>query len=243
MVLCESYCCGSVSSGANLPSVLPRRRVFISKRLAWVLRHGAHKVGLTLTKGGYLYVDDVLQTPSFHGVTLEDIRQVVDSDDKTRSELWPSPESGRLRVRAFQGHRLPIEDMDLTPITDPSHYPVVVHGTYIRNWERIRVEGLKRMSRTHIHFAPGEPGEADVISGMRSNAELVIHIDLAKALHDGFKFYLSQNRVILTEGDSQGCLPPAYFTAVYQRNPQACLLIQGALCSSAEAVLKVSLPH
>ena len=44
-------------------------------------------------------------------------------------------------------------DPDLKPITDPSAYPVVVHGTYSKAWEQIRKQGLSKMRRNHIHFA------------------------------------------------------------------------------------------
>ena len=46
-------------------------------------------------------------------------------------------------------------DPDLKPITDPSAYPVVVHGTYSKAWEQIRKQGLSKMRRNHIHFAKG----------------------------------------------------------------------------------------
>ncbi|VEL16698.1 unnamed protein product [Protopolystoma xenopodis] len=70
----------------------------------------------------------------------------------------------------------------LRPILDAQEFPRVAHGTYYKNWEKICKEGLSRMGRTHIHFAPGEVGEEGVISGMRGSAEIIIYIDLKKAL-------------------------------------------------------------
>ena len=60
--------------------------------------------------------------------------------------------------------------------------PVVIHGTYYRNWSKIKGSGLNRMNRQHIHFSPGEPGDAKVISGMRSSCQIHIHIDVDKAI-------------------------------------------------------------
>ncbi|VDP35618.1 unnamed protein product [Schistosoma mattheei] len=198
--------------------------VILSKKLAWILRHGAENVGMKYEPGmyvcGYLYVDKILQLKPFQGVRLEDISRVVNSNDKKRYELSTNPENGRLRIRAYQGHTVTIEGLDISLIENPEDYPTVIHGTYFRNWDSIRREGLKRMQRTHIHFAPGEVGETGVISGMRSSAEIIIYIDLIKAINDGYKFYLSKNNVILCEGNKEGCLPTKYFRAAYQRNPR-----------------------
>ncbi|XP_018649737.1 hypothetical protein Smp_037640 [Schistosoma mansoni] len=271
--------------------------VILSKKLAWILRHGAENVGMKYEPGGYLYVDKILQLKPFQGVRLEDISRVVNSNDKKRYELSTNPENGLLRIRAYQGHtvtftvrqfalycfaaikllrrvwkhvkiisklgsrpikyntrsilhlvqnttfsldiymarphktqynpnnlfaffNLTIEGLDIALIENPEDYPTVIHGTYFRNWDSIRKEGLKRMQRTHIHFAPGEVGETGVISGMRSSAEIIIYIDLIKAINDGYKFYISKNNVILCEGNKEGCLPTTYFRAAYQRNPR-----------------------
>jgi len=38
----------------------PPREVQVSKKLSWLLRHGAEKEGLTLGPGGYINVNDVV---------------------------------------------------------------------------------------------------------------------------------------------------------------------------------------
>lgn len=43
---------------------------------------------------------------------------------------------------------------------------VCVHGTYEKFMSSIWQEGLKRMTRNHVHFATGLPKEDGVISGM-----------------------------------------------------------------------------
>jgi len=63
-------------------------------------------------------------------------------------------------------------------------------------WEAIQKAGdLQRMARTHIHFA-SEPRH------MRTNnwAVLMLKLDLAKALEEGFKVWRSSNGVVLAEG-------------------------------------------
>ena len=68
-------------------------------------------------------------------------------------------------IKASQGHSMKIESLELEEIRDPSDFKVVVHGTYIDKWKLIKVGGLNKMGRNHIHFAVGEYGSADVISG------------------------------------------------------------------------------
>ena len=72
--------------------------------------------------------------------------------------------------------------MELEEIHNSEEAPLVIHGTYGKNWFSIKEKGLSRMNRTHIHFAPGEPGQDGVISGMRSSCQLFIYIDIDKAI-------------------------------------------------------------
>lgn len=104
----------------------------------------------------------------------------------------------------------------LTKIVDPTLFPVVIHGTYFKFWNLIKDQGLKRMSRNHMHFAPGMPKDNGVISGMRSSCDVYIEIDMFAAIKDGISFYISSNNVILTEG-LDGVLPPQYFKRVISR--------------------------
>jgi 2'-phosphotransferase len=69
------------------------------------------------------------------------------------------------------------------------------------------------MRRNHIHLAQGVPGNG-VISGMRTSSQILIYVDIAKALSVGIKFYLSSNGVVLTEGDELGFLSPSFFERV-----------------------------
>lgn len=75
-----------------------------------------------------------------------------------------------------------MEDTDLEELTPESLVPDVVHGTYRRHWGSIKQQGLSRMNRMHIHFAPGLPGEDGVISGIRSSCQIYIYVDMSKAL-------------------------------------------------------------
>lgn len=114
-------------------------------------------------------------------------------------------------------------------LADESKLPTtVVHGTFHSAWPAILESGgLRCMGRNHVHFATGPsldsilPRQADgtnaesttqglkelglnddgrVISGMRRDAQVLIYVDLKKALAAGCPFWRSENGVILSEG-------------------------------------------
>ena len=49
---------------------------------------------------------------------------------------------------------------------------------------------------------------------MRSSSQILIFIDVQKALNAGVKFYLSDNGVVLTAGNDKGFLSPEFFSRV-----------------------------
>lgn len=105
---------------------------------------------------------DQLARPKFKGVTFEQIRYVVDTNDKQRYTLVE--EEGEWWIRANQGHSLKVK-VAMDPIKEAGN-TVAVHGTSFEAWEAIKQSGgLKRMNRNHIHLAPGLPSEGNVISG------------------------------------------------------------------------------
>ncbi|KIW99659.1 uncharacterized protein Z518_11072 [Rhinocladiella mackenziei CBS 650.93] len=153
-------------------------------------------------------------------------------------------------IRATQGHSMKSIESEnlLTPITldDPASIPsTIVHGTFYGAWDRIlQTGGLKRMTRNHVHFATGPAldealsesnsnnkksrldsllGKNKVISGMRSDAQILIYVDVRKALEEekDMKWWRSENGVILTEGvpaveDDQKMVPIKYWIAAVE---------------------------
>ncbi|KAM6307738.1 tRNA 2'-phosphotransferase 1 [Podargus strigoides] len=195
--------------------------VALSKSLSYVLRHGAAAEGLRMGPDGFVEVGALLGLRRFAGVSEQRLREVVAADPKGRFALRPLP----LRIRANQGHSLPVPALELTPLRTPEALPpTLAHGTRRRLWAPIRAGGLRPMGRLHIHLAPGLPGDPGVRSGMRPDSEIAIVIDGPRALADGIPFFRSANGVILTPGGPGGCLPPKYFLRVLQLRPHRCLL-------------------
>lgn len=49
---------------------------------------------------------------------------------------------------------------------------------------------------------------------MRNSSQILIFVDVQKALDAGIKFFLSANGVVLTAGDAEGYLRPQFFQRV-----------------------------
>ena len=192
-----------------------------SRYLSALLRHRALDQGYAIDSRGFVSVDQIIKkcnniTPcgidlARTKVTYDTIKQIVDSNDKKRFELEEHDDGWY--IRAVQGHSMPGINPDLVLINDPSEIPIVVHGTYYKAYELIKNTGLNRMGRTHIHFAHGTPADESVISGMRKTSQVMIFIDVPKAMANGIKFYKSSNGVILSDGIN-GVIQTEYFLRV-----------------------------
>ncbi|RVW76880.1 tRNA 2'-phosphotransferase 1 [Vitis vinifera] len=185
-----------------------------------ILRHMASELNLNMRSDGYVRVQDLLKLnmKTFADIplrshTIDDIREAVRKDNKQRFGLLE--ENGELLIRANQGHTVTIVESEslLKPILSAEEVTVCVHGSYKRNLESILESGLKHMKRLHVHFSCGLPMDGEVISGMRRDVNLLIFLDVRKALEDGMKLYISDNKVILTEG-FDGVVPVKYFEKI-----------------------------
>ncbi|CAC5381813.1 TRPT1 [Mytilus coruscus] len=193
----------------------------LSKALSFILRHGAERQGYKMIPGGFLYVDEILKGQNnLRDYDLEDVKRIVETNSKKRFHMEPDKETGKMKIRTNQGHRIEVEDLELKPLLNAKEVSMVIHGTYFSSWEKIKHTGLSRMGRNHIHFVAGEPGENGVISGMRQSCEVMIFINLETALADRFRFFQSANNVILCAGNEDGVVPPKYFVQAVQRNPR-----------------------
>lgn len=173
-----------------------------------------------------------LARPKLKGVDVPTVERLVAADAKQRytlrlESLEAAPEGAppsELWIRANQGHSLQVDKLELVPITSLEDAPaIVVHGTFKRHWASIEREGLRRMTRTHIHCATGLPSaeKGAVISGMRSQCDVLVYLDVGKMLQDQIPLLKSANGVVLTPGQGdEGILPPAYFARVTDKAGQ-----------------------
>ncbi|CAN6831186.1 unnamed protein product [Brassica oleracea] len=175
----------------------------LGRLLTRILRHMASELRLNMRGDGFVKAGDLLSlnlktsaNVQLKSHTIDEIREAVRRDNKQRFSLVE--ENGELLIRANQGHSITLllyclclsvqtveSEKLLKPILSPEEAPVCVHGTYRKNLESILASGLKRMNRLHVHFSCGLPTDGEVISGMRRDVNLLIFLDIKKALEVG----------------------------------------------------------
>ncbi|KAJ4470152.1 KptA family-domain-containing protein [Lentinula aciculospora] len=217
----------------GLPKDSPAIR--LSKTLSWLLRHGAQSEGLAMRADGYVKVADLLENSKMKSQSLDftGLQQIVDADSKQRYSLVC--EIGEWWIKASQGHSIKAVQLDLKPILTIEDIPscTAVHGTTKTAWQSISSQGLSKMTRNHIHLAQGVSGE-NVISGMRKSCDIFIFIDIPKAIAAGIKFFLSDNGVVLSEGNEKGFLEPRFFLSVQNARREALAGWEGEISSNAK---------
>lgn len=168
-----------------------KRIVKISKYLSKHLRHTPELLGLTLEPGGWVAVSSLLAAREgrHFRITRDELDEVVARNNKQRFSYDP----GRLRIRANQGHSVAV-DLQLEPQEPP---PVLYHGTARQYIEAIQREGLRRMSRHHVHLS-GDKSTAHNV-GARHGIPVVLEVDAAAMHKVGFTFYRSENGVWLVD--------------------------------------------
>ncbi|KAG8486364.1 hypothetical protein CXB51_019803 [Gossypium anomalum] len=191
----------------------------LGRLLTRILRHMATELNLNMRSDGYVKVEDLLKLnmKTFANIPLRLSEKII-SNGLAFLRKWgafdtckPRPHRhGRYcmsRWQTVESERL------LKQILSADEVQFCVHGTYKRNLESILESGLKRMKRLHVHFSSGLPTDGEVISGIRRDVNVLIYLDVRKALEEGMKLYISDNKVILTEG-FDGVVPVKYFETI-----------------------------
>jgi putative RNA 2'-phosphotransferase len=173
------------------------RRVTISKYLSKHLRHSPAEIGLTLEPGGWVPIAVVLTAAARHRfqISREELDEVVAKCDKRRFAL----DATGLKIRANQGHSTDV-DMQFTRKSPPE---TLFHGTGSQSREAIQRDGLRRISRQHVHLSADTDTARRV--GARHGKPVVFVIEAARMHGDGFAFYQADNGVWLTDH-----VPPGY---------------------------------
>lgn len=168
-----------------------------SKRLSWLLRHGAQEAGLVMDGAGWALVADVMRLAELSEHELE---AAVEQNDKRRFEFDGPGE----RIRAVQGHSL---ELDLKTLESSwerylSDAPVF-HGT---NLEAARAilsgEGISRGARTHVHLAPSP----DSVVGKRASVAVLLVVSPVVMRAQGEPLFVAPNGVVLARRVARACI-------------------------------------
>lgn len=168
-----------------------------SKFLSLVLRHDPAKVGIVLDDGGWTDVAALLEALARHGhpLTREQLGELVRTSDKQRYALSPDGS----RIRANQGHSVDVE-LDLPEAVPPAK---LYHGTVAEFLDSIRVTGLVKGARHHVHLS-ADLETARKVGGRRGKPVILV-IRAADMVAAGHVFFRSANGVWLTDH-----VPPAF---------------------------------
>jgi putative RNA 2'-phosphotransferase len=170
-----------------------------SKFLSLVLRHNPGKIGLSLDENGWADVDDLINRCNKKNQSIDrsSLELIVKENDKQRFSF---NEDGN-KIRANQGHSIGV-DLGLQEITPLDK---LYHGTVQKFLDAIKSEGLKKMSRQHVHLS--KDLETAIKVGSRRGKPIILEVNSSAMANDGFKFYLSENNVWLTDH-----VPPKYIS-------------------------------
>ena len=158
-----------------------------SREMSYLLRHEPED--LKMDKNGYVLVTDLLKKLN---ISLQDLEEIISENDKKRFAFNNSKDM----VRASQGHSIEV-DVQLKATRPPR---TLYHGTTVESYEKIKKTGLSKMKRLHVHLTDNKETAYKV--GKRYSKDkqpIILEIDSASMYTDGYKFYLSENGVLLTE--------------------------------------------
>ncbi|SUS07349.1 RNA:NAD 2'-phosphotransferase [uncultured Defluviicoccus sp.] len=159
-----------------------------SRRLSWLLRHGASEKGLNMDPAGWVNVGDVL---AFLRTSENELERVVNTNSKRRFQLAPG------RIRACQGHS--IKNLAVTREALEASWCVyqdsrsIWHGTVAAAIAPIAHEGILPGSRTHVHCAPFP----DSLVGKRDAVEVMLELSPQRISESGLTIFVAPNGVIL----------------------------------------------
>lgn len=168
-----------------------KRKTRISKFLSLILRHKPETVGLTLDSNGWVEVEKLLEACARKGnaFSREELEEVVRTNEKKRFAF----DENRMRIRASQGHSIEVE-IEFEEKKPPK---ALYHGTAERNVETIKQKGLMKMRRHHVHLSSDV--ETALSVGRRYGKPIVFKVKTEEMLTRGYKFYVSENDVWLTD--------------------------------------------
>lgn len=161
----------------------------LGRFISLILRHKPEAIGIKLDSKGWADVDELIRGINRAGkkIDMEVLERIVRENNKQRYSF----NEDHTKIRANQGHSINV-DVELKEEVPPD---ILYHGTATRFLESIKLYGIKKQNRQHVHLSADV--ETAIIVGKRHGKPVVLVIDTLKMREDGHKFYLSKNGVWL----------------------------------------------
>ncbi len=162
-----------------------------SKFLSLVLRHSPETIHLKLDENGWANVDELITKCNQHQkkLDLELLNIVVETNDKKRFAF----NEDKTKIRASQGHSIEVE----LNLKEALPLEFLYHGTVEASINGIKEKGLQKMSRQHVHLSKDK--ETAIKVGSRRGKPIILKVEARRMHEEGFRFYLSENEVWLTD--------------------------------------------
>jgi putative RNA 2'-phosphotransferase len=165
----------------------------LSRLMFMSLRHKPSDIGISLDHEGYCdlesFILGVRKKPNLSDASIADIENIVRTDNKKRYKI----EEGQ--IKANYGHSC----LRVTyPIITPPE--ILIHGTSMANWQIIKSDGLRPMTRKYAHMS--ESVDFAILAGKRKikdSSLVLIQVRTLEAHADGLIFYLADNGVWLAD--------------------------------------------
>jgi len=158
----------------------------IGRKLSYLLRHDKD---IPMDSNGWVEVSVILKEVGINMTVLDDI---VETNNKKRY----SYNIDKTKIRANQGHSVNV-DVELEKKIPPV---ILFHGTSPDFLKSILKIGLNKMNRQHVHLSSDYETALNV--GQRHTKRkdpIILVVDCKSMVKDGYKFYLSENGVWLTD--------------------------------------------
>ena len=175
-----------------------------SKYISLILRHKPETIGITLDEHGWANVDELIAGISkTHTMNMQILEEIVSTDEKQRYSF----NDDKTLIRANQGHSVQV-DVELKELEPPE---ILWHGTGEKFVASIDSSGLIPKSRLYVHLSKDK--ETAAVVGARHGKPVLYKVLSGKMYKDGYKFYLSENKVWLTKE-----VPLKYLDKVTENN-------------------------
>ena len=163
-----------------------------SKFLSLILRHKPEAVGIVLDEHGWADVRELIagvNRAEGHRLDMEMLEEIVRTDEKQRYSF----NEDHTLIRANQGHSISV-DVELEEKMPPG---ILWHGTGEKYAAAIDEQGLIPKSRLYVHLSSDTETAKKV--GSRHGRPVIYRVNCCQMVQDGFRFFLSANKVWLTK--------------------------------------------